>query len=174
MSSSAFSFVQYYYFRVSSPPPPPRTHIATMACRYCRYDISSGSGVGAARQTPFQFRLHRTIIITGKLHSVLRFASRPRDAPPEIVANERRRCEEIERPRDNDRSRYCVLRLSGIYYYGSECRTKIQNENRNNCTLQLDNVYTIHVYRSFPLTNHVVVRCLLYYIIVFYIILCYV
>jgi len=140
----SFRLCNIIIFAFTLSPPSPRRH-ATMACRYCRDDISrGGGGVGAARQTPFQFH-RRTIIITGKLHSVQRFASRPRDAPPEIVANERRRrrrwrCEEIERPRDNDRFRYCVLRLSGMY--GSECRTRIQNENRNNCTLQQpDNVY---------------------------------
>lgn len=109
-----FSFVKYVLFsRLPSPHSArsswPRYNGVSLYY-YCRDDISrggggSGGGVGAAaRQTPFQFR-RRTIIITGKLHSVPRFASRPRDASPEIVPRTNGGGGGgKEKPRDNDRS----------------------------------------------------------------------
>jgi len=87
--------------------PDPYGH-ATMACRYCRDDISLG-GVGAARQKPFKIIRHRAIIITSKLHSVQRFASRPRDAPPENGGTARKRNNRATTIVPN-----IVFRLSGI------------------------------------------------------------
>lgn len=153
-STSAFSFVWRYYFRVCPPrsarsTSPSYNGVLSLSRRY----LTRWRGCSPTRRlfnfTAAQLLLPGNYILCKDLH---RGQGMPRP-----------------KPRDNGRSRYYVATFgyNGYIYRSERMERKCKIKTATIVYTLQDNVYAC---RSFPLTDHVV-RCLLYYCILYNIVL---